>query len=131
MSGRRAGWGQIGGDRGSLLLLHVSPAPLPQQHVLASLGVFTVCLQLRRPSFEKVSGLSFSQPANTTHEFPFTPVRDCPGSSVVKTPCFHCGELGFDPWSRSRSCMQYLFIKKKERYPSASQRNVVEEVRLS
>lgn len=87
------------------------------------------CLQLRRPSFEKASGLSFSQPANTTHEFPLTPVRDCPGSSVVKTLCFHCGELGFDPWSRNRSCMQYLFIKEKERYPSASQRNVVEEVK--
>ena len=28
----------------------------------------------------------------------YTDLWDFPGSPVVKTPCFHCRGLGFDPW---------------------------------
>ena len=35
-------------------------------------------------------------PCNTAF---FCDFRDFPGSSVVKTPCFHCRGLRSDPWS--------------------------------
>ena len=37
------------------------------------------------------------------------PVRELPGCPVVRTLCFYCRQLGFDPWSENqdpaRQCM--------------------------
>ena len=42
--------------------------------------------------------------------------RDSPGSLVVRTPCFHCKERGFDPWlGNYRSYMPSLAAKKKKK----------------
>lgn len=51
-------------------------------------------------------------------------VRDFPGCSVVKTPCFHAGEHRFDPWEGAKiPCHSVLETKK--------QRNVISLPRVS
>ena len=50
----------------------------------------------------------------------YTDLWDFPGSPVVKTPCFHCRGLGFDPWPggaerQGRSHMPGGMAKKKKK----------------
>lgn len=112
---RRRSW--LGADWGRQRELAASPCEPslqpPNSICLPPLGV-SYCVSAARPSLRRLL-LSFSQPANTTHELPFTPVRDCPGSSVVKTRASTIGSSDLIP-GRETDLACSIYLLKERRY---------------